>query len=99
MKKFSTTVSHGGTQTPPECDVESPHPQDIAGCDFEDSSDGIDWDDIIATTQDDFLAGRFAFNSADYATDEEAMAALEQLIHNIFEEVRSEFAAAGASSL
>jgi hypothetical protein len=34
----------------------------------DDTSDGIDWDEIIATTQDDFEAGRFSYNSADCAT-------------------------------
>jgi len=32
-----------------------------------DHEDDIDWDNIIATTEDDFQAGRYAFNSADYA--------------------------------
>ena len=39
-------------------------------------SDDIDWDDIIATTQDDVDAGRYAFSTEDYPTDEEGMAAL-----------------------
>jgi len=43
---------------------------------LDDTSDGIDWDDIIATIQDDCDAGRFTFNSADYPTDEAAMVAL-----------------------
>ena len=42
----------------------------------DDTSEGIDWDEIIATTQEDFEAGNFAFNSANYATHEEAMTAL-----------------------
>jgi hypothetical protein len=40
--------------------------------------DDIDWDDIIATTQDDVDAGRYAFTTEGYATDEEGMAALWQ---------------------
>jgi hypothetical protein len=48
-----------------------------------DHEDDIDWDNIIATTEDDFKAGRYAFNSADYATHEEAMAAMRALIHSI----------------
>jgi len=44
-----------------------------------------DWDNIIATTEGDFKAGRYAFNSADYATDEEAMEAMRALIHSIAE--------------
>jgi hypothetical protein len=33
---------------------------------FDDHSDGIDWDEITATTQPDWEAGRFSFDSADY---------------------------------
>ena len=51
-----------------------------------DHEDDIDWDNIIATTEDDFKAGRYAFNSADYATHEEAMLALRAWIHSIAEE-------------
>jgi len=51
-----------------------------------DNEDDIDWDNIIATTEDDFKAGRYAFNSADYATHEEAMEAMRALIHSIAEE-------------
>lgn len=50
-----------------------------------DHEDDIDWDNIIATTEDDFKAGRYAFNSADYATHEEAMEAMRALIHSIAE--------------
>ena len=38
--------------------------------------DDVDWDDIIATTQDDVEAGRYAFTTEDYPTHEEGMAAL-----------------------
>jgi len=38
--------------------------------------DDSDWDDIIATTQDDVDAGRYAFTTEDYPTYEEGMAAL-----------------------
>jgi hypothetical protein len=47
-----------------------------------------DWDEILATTEDDFEAGRFAFNSEDYPTHEEAMKALDQWMQNIFDEVQ-----------
>lgn len=60
---------------------------------YDDTTDGIDWDEIIATTQDDFLAGRFAFNSADFPTHEEAMAAMWTLIVSIVEEAEREIAA------
>jgi hypothetical protein len=59
---------------------------------YDDTSDGIDWDEIIATTQDDFEAGRFAYNSADYATHEEADAALEAWLDGILQRVEQKFA-------
>ena len=62
-------------------------------CDFDEALYDIDWEEIIATTQDDFLAGRFAFNSADYPNDAAAMAAMEQLLDDILEEVLRETAA------
>ena len=55
---------------------------------LDDPSDGIDWDEITATTQPDWEAGRFAFNSADYATYEEARAAMTEIIHAIGRKVR-----------
>jgi hypothetical protein len=58
-------------------------PEDEEARKYDDTSEGIDWDEIIATTQDDFLAGRFAYNSADYATQEEADAALEAWLEGI----------------
>lgn len=64
------------------------HPLDEEARKYDDNSEGIDWDEIIASTQDDFLAGRFAFNSADYPTHEEAMKALDQWFQNIFDEVQ-----------
>ena len=50
------------------------------------SDDDIDYDEIIATTQPDFEAGRFAFDSRNYATHEEAMAAMEALFLKCLEE-------------
>jgi hypothetical protein len=47
--------------------------------------DDIDWDDIIATTEADDRAGRFAFNSDDYPTWEEAMKAMHAMIDEIYE--------------
>jgi hypothetical protein len=43
---------------------------------FDETVSEIDWNDIIATTQDDVDAGRYAFTTEDYPTDEEGMAAL-----------------------
>lgn len=51
-----------------------------------DDGDDFDWDDIIATTEADDRAGRFAFNSDDYPTGEEAMKAMHSLIDKICDE-------------
>ena len=67
-----------------------PHPHDSSDCEIDDDLDGIDWDEIIETTQADFLAGRFAFNSADYPTDEAAMAALDRWLDDAFQKVPTE---------
>jgi hypothetical protein len=73
----------------PAYDPNSLDPIDEEARKYDDTSEGIDWDEIIATTQDDFLAGRFAFNSADYPTHEEAMAALWRFLESIAEEVEA----------
>ena len=65
----------------PAYDPDNLDPIDAEARKYDDTSDGIDWDEIIARTQDDFEAGRYAFSSADYATHEEAMVALEEWIH------------------
>jgi hypothetical protein len=57
-----------------------------------DLDDDIDWDEIFETTQPDFLAGRFAFNSADYPSHEEAMVAMRKLVHELCEEGEREAA-------
>jgi hypothetical protein len=57
-----------------------------------DEEDDIDWDDITAAIENDEDAGELAFNSADYATEEEAMIALRAFIHEIFDEVESNVA-------
>jgi hypothetical protein len=48
--------------------------------------DEIDWDDIIATTEADDRAGRFAFNSDDYPTWEEAVKARRAFVDEIWDE-------------
>jgi hypothetical protein len=58
-----------------------------AECCILDPQDDMDWDEIIATTEADDRAGRYAFDSANYATDEESMTALRAWIHSIAEEV------------
>jgi hypothetical protein len=65
-------------------------PRDAEARQYDDTSEGIDWDEIIASTQDDFLAGRFAYNSAEYATEEEAMAALDRLVDDVLQKVLRE---------
>ena len=60
---------------------------------LDDTSDGIDWDEILATTEPDFLAGRFAFNTDDYPTEEAAMAAMDAFVEDIIKEGLREAAA------
>jgi hypothetical protein len=74
----------------PAYDPNNLHPADEEARKYDDTSEGIDWDEIIATTQDDFLAGRFAYNSADYATQADADAALRAWLHAIVEKVERE---------
>jgi hypothetical protein len=50
------------------------------------SDDEIDYDAIVPATQPDQPGGRIVFDSADYATDEEAIAALEALLMDDSEE-------------
>jgi hypothetical protein len=52
----------------------------------------IDYEEIFQSTQADYEAGRYCFNSEDYATDEEASAAMLALILSIAEEVEREAA-------
>jgi hypothetical protein len=71
----------------PAYDPNNLSPADEEARKYDDTSEGIDWDEIIATTQDDFLAGRFSYNSADYATQAEADAALTAWLDAIVEKV------------
>ena len=91
------TVTKDELQTPvaverkrPAYDPNNLHPADEEARKYDDTSEGIDWDEILATTQDDFLAGRFSYNSADYATQAEADAALTAWLDAIVEEVERE---------
>lgn len=68
----------------PGCDLNNLSHEDLADRQ-NDPDDGIDYDEIIAATQDDFLKGRFAFNSADYPTHAAGMAAMDEWIHGIVE--------------
>jgi hypothetical protein len=72
----------------PAYDPNNLHPLDEEARKYDDNSEGIDWDDILVKTEDDFREGRFAFNSEDYPTHEEAMVALKQFTRGILEEVR-----------
>jgi hypothetical protein len=74
----------------PAYDPNNLHPADAEARKYDDTSEGIDWDEILATTQDDFLAGRFAYNSADYATQAEADTAFIAWFDAIVEEVERE---------
>src|SRR6267142_2892934 len=74
----------------PAYDPNNLSPADEEARKYDDTSEGIDWDEIIATTQDDFLAGRFSYNSADYATQAEADAALTAWLDAIVAEVERE---------
>jgi hypothetical protein len=71
----------------PVYDPNNLHPLDAEARQYDDTSEGIDWDQIIATTQDDWEARRFAFNSDDYPDNETAMTALEQLLDSILQKV------------
>jgi hypothetical protein len=68
-----------GVREPPK---REPHDPDTWEVNI-DHEDDIDWDNIIATTEADDRAGRFAFNSDDYPTWEEAMKAMHALIDQI----------------
>jgi hypothetical protein len=68
------------------------HPNNVEARRYDHQVEGIDWEEIILTTQEDYEAGRYSFNSADYATHEEAMVAMRALIHSIGERVRREAA-------
>lgn len=57
----------------PAYDPNNLHPLDEEARKHDDMSLGIDWDEIIATTQDDFLADRYA---------------LEDVLRNVFSGVR-----------
>jgi hypothetical protein len=48
--------------------------------------DDIDWKEVIDVTESDWLRRRFAFNSADCATEEEVTTSLHAWIHSVFEE-------------
>ena len=65
------------------------HPLDEEARKYDDNSEGIDWDEILATTEDDFEAGRFAFNSEDYP-HEDPMKAFRRWTRGVLEEVRRE---------
>ena len=71
-------VAHpsGSHDSKSEGQPEGQNPSSVVTRLSDDNSDDIDWEDIILTTHEDFEAGRFAFNSKDYATRAEADVAL-----------------------
>jgi hypothetical protein len=69
------------------------HPDNIEARRYDNDSDGIDWEEIILSTQEDFEAERYSYNSADYATQEEADAALDAWLDAILAKVKREAAA------
>jgi hypothetical protein len=68
------------------------HPNNVEARKYDHPVEGIDWEEIILTTQEDYEAGRYSFNSEDYATHEDAMAAMRALIHSIAERVKRDAA-------
>jgi hypothetical protein len=64
--------------------------------DFDPADDDIDWEEIYQSTQADYEAGRYCFNSEDYPSHEEAMIALRAWIHSIGERVQREAASVSA---
>lgn len=93
----ATNVDGSQTQVTPKPTCPAYASVDEGARNYDGTSDRIDWDEIIATTQDDFEAGRFAYDSADYATEEEARAALKAWIHAIVERVENGSASLPAS--
>ena len=69
----------------PAYDPNNLSPEDEEARKYDDNSEGIDWDEIIATTQNDCEAGIFAYDSGDYPTQAEADAALCALFDSIVE--------------
>jgi len=63
----------------PAYDPNNLSPMDLEDRQYDDTSESIDWDEIIATTQDDWEARRYKlFKSTDYPTEEALIQALEQ---------------------
>jgi len=65
----------------PAYDSNNLHPLDEEDRKHDDATTDIDWDEIIASTQDDELAGRYCFTTEHYPTHEAGMAALRQWLH------------------
>ena len=66
------------------------HPTYVEARKYDDNSDGLDWEEILLTTQEDFEAGRYCYNSEDYATHAEADAALDAWLDAIAEKAERE---------
>lgn len=92
--KTSERCADDGVSKSPAYDPNNLHPLDREARQYDDTTYGIDWDDILATTEDDALAGRYAFSSADYPDHDSAMVALKQWMDSIVERVLRREAAA-----
>ena len=51
-----------------------------------DHEDGVDWNNIIPTLEDDLRSGKCAFVSEEYDTHEEALKAMDAMIDRIYKE-------------
>ena len=87
MDSAESCVATDGVSSIEEFVYNPDNPLDNEDRQYDDTSDGIDWDEITATTEPDFRAGRFAFDSRDYPTHEEAMIALDQLTKEWVDEI------------
>ena len=75
--KHVTLQQESTPQKRPAYDPNNLDPQDEEDR-KQDPDDGIDYDEIIASTQDDFLSGNYkVFNSEDYPTREAMVKAWE----------------------
>jgi hypothetical protein len=91
MRVASLNVESETTVTNFVPNPDDPDDYDLSDCTL-DREDQIDWDEIVAATEEKENSEELAFNSADYATEEEAIVALRAFIHEIFEEVERDAA-------
>ena len=63
------------------------HPDDAEARRYDDTSEGIDWDEIIATTQDDWVQRKFSYSSDEHPDEDASGAALARHLKSILERV------------